>query len=33
MDETEELYKFASQYMVAGVSSSVRLSKALGYPF
>jgi len=33
MSKTQELYKLASQYMVAGVSSSVRLSKALGYPF
>ena len=33
MNKTEELYQVASQYMVAGVSSSVRFSKALGHPF
>lgn len=33
MSKTLDLYKFASNYLVAGVSSSVRLNKALGYPF
>lgn len=33
MNKIQEMYKYASTYMVAGVSSSVRLSKALGHPF
>jgi len=33
MNKTQEMFDFASRYMVAGVSSSVRLSKALGHPF
>jgi glutamate-1-semialdehyde 2,1-aminomutase len=33
MDRFREMHEFASQYLVAGVSSAVRLSKALGHPF
>lgn len=32
MEDNKRQFEFASQYLVAGVSSSVRLSKALGYP-
>jgi len=33
MDKVKETYDFASQYLVAGVSSAVRLLKYLGHPF
>jgi glutamate-1-semialdehyde 2,1-aminomutase len=33
MDKTQEIYNFASRYLVAGVSSSVRFLKYLGHPF
>ena len=33
MSRNEELYQFASEYLVGGVSSSSRVDKALGRPF
>ncbi|UCF97256.1 MAG: aminotransferase class III-fold pyridoxal phosphate-dependent enzyme [Spirochaetaceae bacterium] len=33
MNSYQETFDFASQYLVAGVSSAVRLSKAFGHPF
>ncbi len=32
MNKKEKMYNFAKNYLVAGVSSSTRLNKALGYP-
>ena len=33
MDKHDELHEYASKYLVAGISSSVRINQAIGRPF